>query len=165
MAWVDEIRKLRVRANAETPLDASTARNFGCEGIGLCRTEHMFFDPKRIIHVREMIVANTEAERRAALDKLLPYQRDDFVKLFTIMAGLPVTVRLLDPPLHEFLPHTEADFGEVAKAAGKTVADVKAKASYTRPIRCSATAAAASALPTPKSTRCNAGRSSRRSLT
>ena len=128
MAWVDEIRKLRVRANAETPLDASTARNFGCEGIGLCRTEHMFFDPKRIIHVREMIVANTEAERRAALDKLLPYQRDDFVKLFTIMAGLPVTVRLLDPP-HEFLPHTEADFGEVAKAAGKTVADVKAKAS------------------------------------
>ena len=129
MAWVDEIRKLRVRANAETPLDASTARNFGCEGIGLCRTEHMFFDPQRIIHVREMIVANTEAERRAALDKLLPYQRDDFVKLFTIMAGLPVTVRLLDPPLHEFLPHTEADFGEVAKAAGKTVAEVKAKAS------------------------------------
>jgi pyruvate,orthophosphate dikinase len=129
MAWVDEIRKLRVRANAETPLDASTARNFGCEGIGLCRTEHMFFDPKRIIHVREMIVANTEAERRTAVDKLLPYQREDFVQLFTIMAGLPVTVRLLDPPLHEFLPHTEADFGEVAKAAGKTVADVKAKAS------------------------------------
>jgi pyruvate,orthophosphate dikinase len=129
MAWVDEIRKLRVRANAETPLDASTARNFGCEGIGLCRTEHMFFDPQRIIHVREMIVANTEAERRTALDKLLPYQRADFVQLFTIMAGLPVTVRLLDPPLHEFLPHTEADFGEVAKASGKTVAEVKAKAS------------------------------------
>ena len=129
MEWVDEIRTLKVRANAETPLDASTARNFGCEGIGLCRTEHMFFDPQRIIHVREMIVANTEAERRTALDKLLPYQRDDFVKLFTIMAGLPVTIRLLDPPLHEFLPHSEADMGEVAKAAGKTVADVKAKAS------------------------------------
>ncbi len=129
MAWVDEIRTLRVRANAETPLDASTARNFGCEGIGLCRTEHMFFDPQRIIHVREMIVANTEAERRTALDKLLPYQRDDFVQLFTIMAGLPVTIRLLDPPLHEFLPHSDADMAEVAKAAGKTVAEVKAKAS------------------------------------
>ena len=129
MAWVDEIRTLKVRANAETPLDASTARNFGCEGIGLCRTEHMFFDPKRITHVRQMIVANSEAERRAALEKLLPYQRDDFVQLFTIMAGLPVTIRLLDPPLHEFLPHSEADMAEVAKAAGKTVDDVKAKAS------------------------------------
>jgi pyruvate,orthophosphate dikinase len=129
MAWVDEIRTLKVRANAETPLDASTARNFGCEGIGLCRTEHMFFDPQRIIHVREMIVANTVDERRTALDKLLPYQRDDFVQLFTIMAGLPVTIRLLDPPLHEFLPHSETDMAEVAKAAGKTVADVKAKAS------------------------------------
>ena len=128
MEWVDGIRTLKVRANAETPLDASTARKFGCEGIGLCRTEHMFFDPQRIIHVREMIVANTEAERRVALDKLLPYQRDDFIQLFTIMAGLPVTVRLLDPPLHEFLPHTEADMAEVAKAAGKTVEDVKAKA-------------------------------------
>ena len=128
MGWVDEIRTLKVRANAETPLDASTARNFGCEGIGLCRTEHMFFDPKRIIHVREMIVASNEAERRVALDKLLPYQRDDFVQLFTIMAGLPVTIRLLDPPLHEFLPHTDADMAEVAKAAGKDVATVKAKA-------------------------------------
>jgi pyruvate,orthophosphate dikinase len=128
MEWVDQIRTLKVRANAETPLDASTARNFGCEGIGLCRTEHMFFDPQRIIHVRQMIVANTVDERRTALDKLLPYQREDFIKLFTIMAGLPVTVRLLDPPLHEFLPHTETDMAEVAKAAGKTVADVKAKA-------------------------------------
>jgi pyruvate,orthophosphate dikinase len=128
MTWVDGIRTLKVRANAETPLDASTARNFGCEGIGLCRTEHMFFDPQRIIHVREMIVASNEAERRTALDKLLPYQRDDFVQLFTIMAGLPVTIRLLDPPLHEFLPHSETDMAEVAKAAGKTVADVKAKA-------------------------------------
>ncbi|MFZ1415435.1 MAG: pyruvate, phosphate dikinase [Defluviicoccus sp.] len=128
MEWVDGIRTLKVRANAETPLDASTARNFGCEGIGLCRTEHMFFDPKRIIHVREMIVASNEAERRVALDKLLPYQRDDFVQLFTIMAGLPVTIRLLDPPLHEFLPHSDTDMAEVAKAAGKDVATVKAKA-------------------------------------
>ncbi|MCP5365526.1 MAG: pyruvate, phosphate dikinase [Hyphomicrobiales bacterium] len=128
MAWVDEIRTLKVRANAETPLDASTARNFGCEGIGLCRTEHMFFDPQRIIHVREMIVATDEASRRTALDKLLPYQRDDFTELFTIMAGLPVTVRLLDPPLHEFLPHTEADMAEVAKAAGVDVETVKARA-------------------------------------
>jgi len=128
MDWVDEIRTLKVRANAETPLDASTARNFGCEGIGLCRTEHMFFDPQRIIHVREMIVATTEAARRTALDKLLPYQRADFIELFTIMAGLPVTIRLLDPPLHEFLPHTEADMAEVAKAAGVDVATVKARA-------------------------------------
>ena len=128
MAWVDEFRTLKVRANAETPLDASTARNFGCEGIGLCRTEHMFFDPQRITHVREMIVANTEQERRTALDKLLPYQKQDFVELFTIMTGLPVTIRLLDPPLHEFLPHTDADMAEVARAAGTDVATVKARA-------------------------------------
>ncbi|MCW5700773.1 MAG: pyruvate, phosphate dikinase, partial [Rhodospirillales bacterium] len=128
MGWADEIRTLKVRANAETPLDASTARNFGCEGIGLCRTEHMFFDPQRIIHVREMIVAETEETRRKALDKLLPYQRQDFVELFKIMAGLPLTIRLLDPPLHEFLPHTDADMEEVAKAAGTDVATVKARA-------------------------------------
>ncbi len=128
MGWVDEFRTMKVRANAETPLDASTARNFGCEGIGLCRTEHMFFDPQRIIHVREMILASGEKERRIALDKLLPYQRQDFVELFTIMAGLPVTIRLLDPPLHEFLPHTEADMAAVAKAAGSDVATLKARA-------------------------------------
>ncbi len=128
MGWVDEFRTMKVRANAETPLDASTARNFGCEGIGLCRTEHMFFDPQRIIHVREMILASDEKDRRAALDKLLPYQRKDFVDLFTIMAGLPVTIRLLDPPLHEFLPHTEADMADVAKAAGSDVATLKARA-------------------------------------
>jgi len=128
MDWVDEIRTLKVRANAETPLDTSTARNFGCEGIGLCRTEHMFFDPQRITHVRQMIVATTETERRAALDNLLPYQRKDFVEIFTIMAGLPVTIRLLDPPLHEFLPHTEADMVEVARAAGADVTAVKARA-------------------------------------
>ncbi len=128
MGWVDEFRTMKVRANAETPLDASTARNFGCEGIGLCRTEHMFFDPQRIIHVREMILASDEKDRRAALEKLLPYQRKDFVDLFTIMAGLPVTIRLLDPPLHEFLPHTDADMADVAKAAGSTVATLKARA-------------------------------------
>jgi pyruvate,orthophosphate dikinase len=125
MEYVDEIRTLRVRANAETPLDASTARKFGAEGIGLCRTEHMFFDPQRIIHVRQMILAETEADRRAALEKLLPYQRGDFVELFTIMEGLPVTIRLLDPPLHEFLPHKEEEMEEVAKAAGVTVQKVK----------------------------------------
>jgi pyruvate, orthophosphate dikinase len=127
MAWADEIRTMKVRANAETPLDASTARNFGCEGIGLCRTEHMFFDPQRIIHVRQMIVAETVEARRAALDKLLPYQRQDFIELFKIMAGLPLTIRLLDPPLHEFLPHTEEDMAEVAAAAGVDVATVKAR--------------------------------------
>ncbi|MBL8659686.1 MAG: pyruvate, phosphate dikinase [Rhodospirillales bacterium] len=128
MGWVDEIRTLKVRANAETPLDASTARKFGCEGIGLCRTEHMFFDPERIINVRQMIVARDETERRAALDKLLPYQRQDFVELFSIMEGLPVTIRLLDPPLHEFLPHSDADMAEVAKAAGVDLEMVKQRA-------------------------------------
>ena len=128
MQWVDDTRTLGVRANAETPTDATTAREFGAEGIGLCRTEHMFFDPERIIHVREMIVAGTEEARREALDKLLPYQRQDFVDLFTIMGGLPVTIRLLDPPLHEFLPQTDEDRENVAKAAGITVADVKARA-------------------------------------
>jgi pyruvate,orthophosphate dikinase len=107
-----------VRTNAETPLDAETARKFGCEGIGLCRTEHMFFDPERILSVRQMIVAHDEAGRRAALAKLLPFQRQDFVELFRIMAGLPVTIRLLDPPLHEFLPHTDAEIAEVAAELG-----------------------------------------------
>lgn len=128
MVWVDGIRTMKVRTNAETPLDATTAIKFGAEGIGLCRTEHMFFDPKRIIHVREMIVAKEEAKRREALDKLLPYQREDFAEIFRIMDGLPVTIRLLDPPLHEFLPHTEADYQEVADAAGVTVDEVKSRA-------------------------------------
>jgi pyruvate,orthophosphate dikinase len=118
MGWADGVRRLKVRANAETPSDARTAREFGAEGIGLCRTEHMFFDADRIIAVREMILAADEAGRRAALEKLLPMQRQDFYDLFRIMHGLPVTVRLLDPPLHEFLPHTEAEIEEVAKAAG-----------------------------------------------
>jgi pyruvate,orthophosphate dikinase len=125
MEWVDTIRTLRVRTNAETPLDAATARKFGAEGIGLCRTEHMFFDPKRIIAMREMILASDEQGRRAALAKLLPYQRQDFVELFEIMQGLPVTIRLLDPPLHEFLPQSEADMAAVAQDAGVDVALVR----------------------------------------
>ena len=118
MEWVDTIRTLKVRANAETPTDAATARKFGAEGIGLCRTEHMFFDPARILAVREMILAETEEGRRKALAKLEPFQKQDFVELFTIMTGLPVTIRLLDPPLHEFLPNTEKEMAEVAAAAG-----------------------------------------------
>ncbi len=118
MVWADKVRRLKVRANAETPLDAQTARQFGAEGIGLCRTEHMFFDADRIAAVREMILADDEAGRRLALAKILPMQRDDFTQLFTIMAGLPVTIRLLDPPLHEFLPHTEEDVRAVAESTG-----------------------------------------------
>ena len=127
MGWVDEIRKLRVRANAETPRDAQTARKFGAEGIGLCRTEHMFFDPSRINHMREMILAKTEEDRRIALDKLLPYQRNDFVELFKIMEGLPVTIRLLDPPLHEFLPHKHEEQVEIAQELGVTVEEIQAR--------------------------------------
>jgi pyruvate, orthophosphate dikinase len=116
MHWADDARRMKVRANAETALDAETARKFGAEGIGLCRTEHMFFDPDRIGAVRQMIMAHDQAGRRAALARLLPHQRDDFIQLFRIMAGLPVTIRLLDPPLHEFLPHGEAELAEVAEA-------------------------------------------------
>ena len=121
MGWADKVRRLRVRANAETPLDAETARRFGAEGIGLCRTEHMFFDPERIGAVRQMIMAETEQGRRAALARLLPFQRKDFLDLFEIMAGLPVTIRLLDPPLHEFLPHSEFEIAEVAASLGTEV--------------------------------------------
>ncbi|MFC1674228.1 putative PEP-binding protein, partial [Pseudomonadota bacterium] len=124
MTWVDEVKTLGVRANAETPHDAQVARNFGAEGIGLARTEHMFFDPKRIIHMREMILAADEDARRVALDKLLPYQRQDFAQLFEIMDGLPVTVRLLDPPLHEFLPTVARDIKAVADALGVSAEDV-----------------------------------------
>jgi pyruvate,orthophosphate dikinase len=118
MKWADTFRKLKVRANADTPADARTAIKFGAEGIGLCRTEHMFFDADRIRAVREMILAQDEKSRRAALAKLLPMQRADFVDLFKIMGGLPVTIRLLDPPLHEFLPHSEKEIAEVAQAMG-----------------------------------------------
>ena len=128
MEWVDDVRTMKVRANAETPEDAETARSFGAEGIGLCRTEHMFFEPARIIAMREMILAKDEDGRRAALGKLLPHQKGDFVELFTIMQSLPVTIRLLDPPLHEFLPQTETEIAEVAKAAGTEVSQVEARA-------------------------------------
>ncbi len=121
MEWADGARRMRVRANAETPADARMARSFGAEGIGLCRTEHMFFEGERIIAMREMILADNEKGRRAALDKLLPMQRSDFVELFEIMNGLPVTIRLLDPPLHEFLPKTEEEIAEVAAAMNVSV--------------------------------------------
>jgi pyruvate, orthophosphate dikinase len=119
MGWADKVRTLGVRANADTPADARIAVRFGAEGIGLCRTEHMFFDEDRIQAVREMILADDEKARRAALAKILPMQRGDFVELFEIMKGLPVTIRLLDPPLHEFLPHSEEDIAEVAAAMGE----------------------------------------------
>ncbi len=125
MEWADTVRTLKVRTNADTPTDAETARRFGAEGIGLCRTEHMFFDPERIVAVREMIMAGDETGRRRAVAKLLPHQRKDFVALFRIMAGLPVTIRLLDPPLHEFIPHGEHELAEVAEAIGADVEAMK----------------------------------------
>ncbi|MBV8685566.1 MAG: pyruvate, phosphate dikinase, partial [Alphaproteobacteria bacterium] len=128
MVWADKVRRLKVRTNAETPLDCRTAREFGAEGIGLCRTEHMFFDSERITNVRQMILAGDEAGRRAALLKLLPAQRGDFEEIFRIMAPLPVTIRLLDPPLHEFLPHSEEEFAEVATAAGVPVETLRRRA-------------------------------------
>jgi pyruvate, orthophosphate dikinase len=128
MGWADRARRLGVRANAETPHDCRTAREFGAEGIGLCRTEHMFFDEARIASVRQMILAADEAGRRAALAKLLPAQRGDFEEIFRIMAGLPVTIRLLDPPLHEFLPHAEEEFAIVAEAAGTSVETLRRRA-------------------------------------
>jgi pyruvate,orthophosphate dikinase len=128
MGWADAVRRLKVRTNAETPADARVAVRFGAEGIGLCRTEHMFFDEDRIVAVREMILADDEKGRRAALAKLLPMQRSDFVELFEIMAGLPVTIRLLDPPLHEFLPQSDAEIAEVAAAMGADARKLKARA-------------------------------------
>jgi len=129
IGWADKVRKLGVRANADTPTDAKAAVRFGAEGIGLCRTEHMFFDEARIQAVREMILADDEKTRRAAIAKLLPMQRADFVELFVIMAGRPVTIRLLDPPLHEFLPHGEEEIAEVAAAMGADPAKLAARAS------------------------------------
>jgi pyruvate,orthophosphate dikinase len=128
MQWADEMRQLKVRTNADTPADAATARKFGAEGIGLCRTEHMFFEADRIVAVRQMILADAEAERKAALAKLLPMQRGDFEAIFKEMAGLPVTIRLLDPPLHEFLPQKEEEFAEVAAAAGTSAQKLRARA-------------------------------------
>jgi pyruvate,orthophosphate dikinase len=128
MQWADKARRMKVRTNAETPADARVARNFGADGIGLCRTEHMFFEGDRIVAVREMILANDEQGRRAALAKLLPMQRQDFADLFEIMSGLPVTIRLLDPPLHEFLPHSEEEIAEVAKAMNTSPEKLKSRA-------------------------------------
>ena len=127
MSWADSFRKLKVRTNSETPKDTKTAKDFGAEGIGLCRTEHMFFDEERILSVREMILSKTKEDRAIALQKLLPYQRKDFIDIFKIMSGLPVTVRLLDPPLHEFLPSTEKEINEVAKIVNLPVKEVESR--------------------------------------
>ncbi|MEC8163300.1 MAG: pyruvate, phosphate dikinase, partial [Pseudomonadota bacterium] len=127
MSWADDVRTLGVHANADTPEDARTAREFGAEGIGLCRTEHMFFETERIVAMREMILSEDEAGRRAALAKLLPMQRDDFAELFRVMKGLPVTIRLLDPPLNEFLPTGDAEMADVAASAGIELERVKAR--------------------------------------
>ena len=129
MEWADEARRMGVRTNAETPEDCKTARSFGAEGIGLCRTEHMFFDANRIMAVREMILAETESGRRKALAKLLPEQRQDFEDIFEVMAGLPCTIRLLDPPLHEFLPSGEGDFADLAEATGMETERLKQRVS------------------------------------
>ncbi len=162
--WADAARDLGVRANADTPAEARMARDFRVDGLGLCRTEHMFFDAERITVMREMILADDDAERQAALDKLLPMQRADFVELFEIMHGLPVTIRLLDPPLHEFLP----------KEPGTTCRrwprrwtcrwrrSPPAPATSRRSTRCSGCAACGSASPCRRSTTCRRGRSSRR---
>ena len=125
MKWADEFRKLKVRTNAETETDSKTAREFGAEGIGLCRTEHMFFDEERILSVRQMILSRSKEDRDSALEKLLPHQKNDFKKIFKVMSGLPVTVRLLDPPLHEFLPKTEKDIDEVARSLNLAAKEVK----------------------------------------
>ena len=155
-----------VRANADTPTDAKNARRFGAEGIGLCRTEHMFFDGNRIAAVREMIMADNVDGRRKALDKLLPMQRGDFDELFRIMAGLPVTIRLLDPPLHEFLPKPTPKWPRSRRRPARTWRRSHARAAAcTRPIRCSAIAAAASRSPRGKSMRCRRARSSKRRRT
>ena len=125
MKWADEFRKLKVRTNAETEADSKTAREFGAEGIGLCRTEHMFFDVERILSVRQMILSKSKEDRNSALDKLLPHQKEDFKKIFKVMSGLPVTVRLLDPPLHEFLPKADKDIEEVARSLNLSAKEVK----------------------------------------
>jgi pyruvate,orthophosphate dikinase len=127
MSWADSFRKLKVRTNSETPANAKIAREFGAEGIGLCRTEHMFFNEERIVSVRQMILSKTTEDREEALKKLLPYQKNDFIEIFKIMNGLPVTVRLLDPPLHEFLPKTDKDIDDVAKKLNLTEKDIKSR--------------------------------------
>ncbi len=127
MTWADSFRKLNIRTNSETPKDTKTAKDFGAEGIGLCRTEHMFFDEERILSVREMILSKTKDDRSIALKKLLPHQKKDFIEIFKIMSGLPVTVRLLDPPLHEFLPRTDKEINEVANIVNLPVKEVESR--------------------------------------
>ena len=127
MGWADDFRKLKVRTNSETPLDTKIARGFGAEGIGLCRTEHMFFDEERILSVREMILSKTKEDRNKALEKLLPHQKNDFIEIFKIMSNLPVTVRLLDPPLHEFLPKTEKEINEIANKLKLSLKEIKGR--------------------------------------
>ena len=127
MNWADGYRKLKIRTNSETPKDTKTARDFGAEGIGLCRTEHMFFDEERILSVREMILSKTKQDRNNALVKLLPHQKNDFIEIFKIMNGLPVTVRLLDPPLHEFLPKNEKEITDVSKALGLSTKEIQSR--------------------------------------
>jgi pyruvate,orthophosphate dikinase len=127
MSWADSYRKLKVRTNSETPLDTKTAREFGAEGIGLCRTEHMFFDEDRILSVREMILSKTIEDRNNALSKLLPHQKNDFIQIFEIMSGLPVTVRLLDPPLHEFLPKNDKEIGDLSSVTGLNANEIRSR--------------------------------------
>ncbi len=127
MSWADSFRKLKVRTNSETPLDSKIARDFGAEGIGLCRTEHMFFDEERILSVREMILSKSKEDRASALKKLLPHQKKDFIEIFKIMNGLPVTVRLLDPPLHEFLPKSAIEIADVSKSLNLSIKEVEGR--------------------------------------
>ena len=163
MKWADKYRGLGVRTNADTPADAQRARDFGAQGIGLCRTEHMFFEDDRINAMREMIVAETEKDRKKALAKLLPFQRKDFEGIFKAMHGCPVTIRLLDPPLHEFLPNDTKSQKEVARKLGVPPRRSPRECnSCTRPIRCWDTAAAASASRIPRFLRCRSPPSWRR---
>jgi pyruvate, orthophosphate dikinase len=163
MGWADEIRRLGIRANADTPADARIAREFGAEGIGLCRTEHMFFEAGRIAAMREMILADTVDGRRAALDKILPMQRQDFVSLFEIMRGLPVTIRLLDPPLHEFLPGSDAEIEEVAEALGIDAEKLRIRLAGLKEVNpMLGHRGVRIAISIPKSPRCRPGPSSKR---
>ena len=161
MSWADKVRTLKVRTNADTPEDAGKARSFGAEGIGLCRTEHMFFEGQRIVDMRKMILADDEAGRKTALAELEPYQKQDFIGIFEAMDGLPVTIRLLDPPLHEFLPHDErpARPRSPASSASRSRRSSAGSNSSTRPTRCSACAAAGCRSSSPRSATCRSGRS------
>ncbi len=165
MSWADDVRDIKVRANADTPTDAQTARNFAAEGIGLCRTEHMFFEQDRLVVMREMIFADTSEDRRAALDRLLPMQRADFTELFRIMSGQPVCIRLLDPPLHEFLPHDRAGHRELAEALDLPLSDVTRRVEALSEYNpCWACAACVLGSPCPRFTTCRRVQSLRRQL-